>query len=325
MTSRPLLVVYLSVVTTLVVAAQQAAVIPPGPAVQVSDGWYHVESCSIAQGRQAPSMPLAEALRQKTGPCPFCEPHKARPEIAEFVTAHGAAIAEDLRRQADAAEADAKRKAAEAEAERLKRIAAADDERKKKESAPLVRLAEAQVRALAEKAAAQAGGDVAAFQRAFRTLARAEAPDYNGPATIVGSGALRITVAGPVAKFERAVMETLAKGQPLARVEWSADATVFVEPQQADAPDIERVVVQRSDASRPLGSEIVIAPLASTLAARPLQFVSGATRTLHAGHLVFPLSAFEPGAGVMVRVIAVPAGAAPINRTFTSLQLRAVQ
>jgi hypothetical protein len=326
MIQRLLLAACAVLVTTLVVSArQQTPAIPQGPDVQVSDGWYHVPSCSIAQGRQAPSMPLADALRQKMGPCPFCEPHKARPEIGEFVAAHGTAIADDVRRKAEEADAEAKRKAAEEEAGRLKRIAAAEEARKNKEAAPLVRLAETQVRALAEKAIAQAGGDATAFQREFRALVRAEAPDYNGPATIFGSGTLRITLAGPIASFERAVMDALPKGQPPARVPWSADATIFVEPQQAESPDIERVVVQRSDASRPLGSEIVIAPLSSTLAARPLQFVSGATRTLHAGQLVFPLNAFDPGAGVMVRVIAVPAGAAPINRTFTSLQLRAIQ
>lgn len=319
---RRALLIWLSAVT--IVAAQQAA-IPPGPEVPISDGWYHVPACSIAQGRQAPSVPLADALRQSLTACPICEPHTVNPDIAAFVAAHGVTIATDLRVKKDAAVAEEKRKADEEAAARRERINAADDDRKKREAAPLVRVAEAQARTLAETAAAGAAGDPAAFQRAFRAAVRIAAPDYNGPQTIFGSGTLRITLAGPLAKFEAAAMEAVGRGQPLARVAWSPDATISVLPQQPDSPDIERVVVQRSDASRPLGSEIVIAPLSMTFAARPVQFVSGMTKRIHTGDLVFPLSAFEPGPGVMVRVIAVPAGAAPINRLFTGLQLRAVQ
>ena len=318
---RALLVCLCALVT---VAAQQS-VIPSGPAVPISDGWYHVEACPIAQGRQAPSTPIADALRQKLGPCPICEPLKTNPEVAAFVAAHGKTIADDLRRREEAAEAEAKRKAAEEEAGRLGRIAADEEARKNREAAPLVRVAEADARELAARAAADAKGDATAFQRAFRAAVRAVAPDYNGPQTVFGSGTLRIMVAGPLAKFEAAAMEAIGQAQPLARVVWSPDVTISVRPQQPESPDIERIVVQRSDASRPLGSEIVIAPLSMTLAVKPVTFASGVTRRLHAGDLVFPQSAFDPGLGVLVRVIAVPAGAAPINRLFNSLQLRAVQ
>lgn len=307
-----------------VIAVQQSA-IPPGPSAPISDGWYHVPSCPIAQGRQAPSVPMAAALRQKLGPCPICEPHKADPEIAAFVAAHGPAIAEEVRRKAEEAEAEAKRKVAEAEAARLRRIADADEDRRKREAAPLVRVAEAQAREFAGTAAAEAKGDAAAFQRAFRAQVRAVAPDYNGPQTVFASGALKILLAGPLAKFEAAATERVGRGQPLTTVAWSPDVTITVQPEQPESPDIERVVVQRSDASRPLGSEIMIAPLATTLAPKALRFPSGATRTVNTGELVFPLSAFEPGLGVAVRVIVVPAGANPINRTFNSIQLRAVQ
>ena len=52
----------------------------------------------------------------------------------------------------------------------------------------------------------------------------------------------------------------------------------------------------------------------------------GAIAVAHsAGEVVFPLSTFEPGEGVMVRVIAVPASGANLNRTFTLMALRAIQ
>jgi hypothetical protein len=309
----------------ILTAALLAQAMPPGPQVPISDGWYHVATCPIAQGRKAPSVPLAEALRQKLRPCPICEPHTSNAEVGAFVAAHGTTIADQVRRQEEAEAAEAKRKEDERVASLERRIAEADDARKNRAAAPLVRVEEAQVRQLAEAAAALAKGDPQAFQRAFRTAVRGVSPDYAGPQTVFGSGALRIVLSGPLAKFETAAMTALGQGQPIGRVAWSAEATVAVLPQQPEAPDIERIVVQRSDASRPLGSEIVIAPLATTLATRPVQFASGATRMMHAGEVVFPLSAFDPGEGVMVRVIAVPAGAAPINRTFTALQLRAVQ
>jgi hypothetical protein len=302
---------------------QQA--IPPGPEVPISDGWYHVPACSIAQGRQAPSVSLTEALRKKLGPCPICEPHKANPEIDAFVAAHGKTIADEIRLKEEAAAAEAKRLEEEAAADRKKRLAEADEERRKRESAPLVRLGEPEVRQIARAAADEAKNDVAAFQRAFRAGVRAVAPDYSGPQTVIGSAALRITVSGPLARFEAEAMAAVGRGEPLARVAWSPDAVVAVLPQQSEAPDIDRIVVQRSDTSRPLGSEIVVAPLSSTLAARSLQFADGTTKTLHSGEIVFPISAFDPGLGVTVRIIAVPTAGAPINRTFTSTQLRSIQ
>src|SRR5215203_5155052 len=98
-------VVMLSVVVGL--AAQSTTnQIPAGPPVAVSDGWYHLQTCSIARGRQAPAMPLSEALRKGHGACPICDPLEHEPEWAAFVTSHGAAIKEEIRirREAEAAE-----------------------------------------------------------------------------------------------------------------------------------------------------------------------------------------------------------------------------
>ena len=65
--------------------------------------------------------------------------------------------------------------------------------------------------------------------------------------------------------------------------------------------------------------------LSSTLAPRRLPGTPATAKAINMGEVVFPLSAFEPGDGVTVRVIAVPSAGAPINRNFQGLALRLIQ
>jgi hypothetical protein len=306
-------------------AAQSGtAQIPAGPSVAVSDGWYHLATCSIARGRQAPSMPLAEALRKSNTPCPICEPLEHEPEWAAFVTAHGAAIKEEVRIRREAEAAEAKRKADATEAERLKRLADMEAARKARETAPIPRLSETQVRDAAKAALAEAGGDALKFQSAFRTQIQTLSPDYTGPQVVHGSASLRVVVAGPVGKFEAAMVDRLLRKQPTTTVAWSPDVTVSVQPQNQESPDIKQVAVQRTDASRQGGAETMATALASTLVARPMVGAPAAYR-INAGDVTFPLATFETGEGVSIRVIAVPATGAPLSRTFSSFALRAIQ
>ena len=316
--------VLVSALAIAVAAQSGAAQIPAGPLVAVSDGWYHLESCSIARGRKAPSMAMAEALRKSNGPCPICDPLEHEPEWAAFVTTHGAAIKEEvrIRREADAAEA--KRKADEAEAERLKRLADAEAARKARETAPVPRLSEVQVRDAAKAALTDAAGDAGKFQTAFRAQIQTLSPDYLGPQVVHGSASLRVTIAGPVGKFEAAIVDRLMRKQPTTTVTWSPEVTVSVLPQTQESPDIKQVAVQRTDANRPGGAETMATALSSTLVARPMVGAPPAYR-ITAGDVTFPLATFEPGPGVSVRVIAVPATGAPLSRTFTSFALRAIQ
>lgn len=306
-------------------ARQESVQIPAGPSVPVSDGWYHDPTCSIARGRQAPSMPLADAIRQKMTPCPLCEPLKLNPEWAAFVASHGEAIKEAVRAREAAAAAEVKRRIEEAEAERTRHLAELEAERTRLESAPVLRLTEAQARQFAATAAQTANGDPAAFPSAFRTLVRQAAPDYSGPQVVFASGTLRITLAGPVGAFEAAVVDRLRRGQALATAPWTPEATVIVMPSQPDGPDITQVVVQRSDASRPVGAETLVTPMSSTLAPRRLPGAPPSSKAVSWGEVVFPLTAFEPGPGVFVRVIAVPVGSANLSKTFSAVALRGVQ
>lgn len=305
--------------------APQASQIPAGPEVRVSDGWFHLDDCSIAVARQAPRMPLADALRKRFGPCPICEPYKTQPEWATFVATHEPAIKEEVRLKAEAEAAEAKRKLEEAEAERKRRLAEIEDERKRKESAPVVRLTEAQTREIAQAALAEARDDATAFQTKFRQLVRAISPEYAGPQVAYGSPALKVLVAGPVSKFEAAVMDRLQRKMPPLAAPWSADVTVSVLPDRDDAPDITQVVVQRTDATRQVGAESMATVLSSTLASKRLPGAGPSGKFIHYGDVVFPITAFEPGLGVVVRVIAVPAAGATLSRSFPSLALRAIQ
>jgi hypothetical protein len=269
-------------------------------------------------------MPLAEALRKSNGPCPICEPLEHQPEWAAFVTAHGAAIKEEVRVRREAEAAEAKRKADEAEAERLKRLADMEAARKARETAPVPRLTETQVRDAAKAALTEAAGDAAKFQTAFRTQIQALSPDYAGPQVVHGSASLRVVIAGPVGKFEAAVVDRLIRKQATTGVAWSPDVTVSVLPQTQESPDIKQIAVQRTDASRPGGADTAATVLSSTLVARAMAGAPAAYR-VNAGDVTFPLGTFEPGQGVSVRVIAVPATGTPLSRTFTSFALRAIQ
>ena len=320
-------VVLASVVATwsLAIAAQVQAPIPSGPMVRVSDSWYHVDTCTVAVARSAPSLALADALRQGNRPCPLCEPLHKHAEWAAFVKSHGDAIREEVRLKREAEAAEARRKAEEAEAERLKRLAEFEAERKRRETAPVPRFTEAQVRDIAKAALAESGADATQFQTRFRARIRESSPEYAGPQIVHGSAAIRVLALGPVAAFEQAVIAQLQKGQPPMSAPWIADVTISVVPENADAPDIKQVAVQRTDTSRPAGGEAMATQLSSTLASRRLPGAPPTAKPINYGDVVFPLTTFEPGAGVTVRVIAVPVSGPNLSRSFTTLQLRAIQ
>jgi hypothetical protein len=267
-------------------------------------------------------MPLAEALRKGNGPCPICEPLDHQPEWAAFVTSHAAAIREEVRAKLAAEAAEKKRLADEAEAARLKRLADLEAERKNRETAAVPRLAEAQVRDLAKAALAEAAGDPLQFQTRFRARVREASPDYSGPQVVHGSAALRVLVAGPVGKFELAVMDQLQRKQTGPVVPWSPDVSVIVQPQTLESQDIKQVVVQRIDASRPSGGDATV--LSSTLVPRRLSTAPSGP-FFNTGEVVFPIATFDPGAGVSVRIIAAPSAGPALSRTFPSIALRSIQ
>ncbi len=92
---------------------------------------------------------------------------------------------------------------------------------------------------------------------------------------------------------------------------------IGINPTRIDSPDIEKVIVQRNG--------VTVALTASSLSLRQLTSSMGAKTQLHAGTVSFPLSALEPGTGVSVKIILVPATGNNIIRTYGSIDLRAFQ
>jgi hypothetical protein len=86
---------------------------------------------------------------------------------------------------------------------------------------------------------------------------------------------------------------------------------VQVEPQQIDAADIIKLVVQRDG--------VAVAPLSGKLEPRSLKTRMGAERVIHAGTLFFPCSAFA--AGATVTITAIPESGANIVTRVTSEDL----
>jgi hypothetical protein len=218
------------------------------------------------------------------------------------------------RERVEAARVKAEADRAKAESSRAR----AESERKRKEAEPLVRVTEAQARTILTDAGSRAKNDLNAFSASFLAAAGKIAPEFAGPKNVSRSDALNIFISGPLGFFFAEARERVRKFEPLAPPPtWSTGIHVIVQPQQIDAPDIEKIVVQRNGA--------LVAPVRTALATSEMTTRMGAKRVIHSGEVVYPLSAFEPGAGVSVTVIAIPMSGSNITRTFGSLELRAIQ
>jgi hypothetical protein len=111
--------------------------------------------------------------------------------------------------------------------------------------------------------------------------------------------------------YRRALAEYLRMNEPISRIPWVPEAVITVDPLQINAPDITRVVVERS--GRP------VLPGQSSL--RPMTFTNGSgdSAVIHAGDVRFSMSAFAPG--VTVTVSAVPRTGDPFSVTLDDSQL----
>jgi hypothetical protein len=151
----------------------------------------------------------------------------------------------------------------------------------------------ARVRALTREAEAEARGDkneiVLALDRRFRS----RWGDFESfPVSIVRREDLTITLSTPYMTYRRALADYLRLGDSRAAVPWIAAGVVTVSPGQIGAPDITRVVVERDGKAVP--------PLESLLKAMSFTNGSGETAVIHAGDVRFPMSAFAPGASVVL-------------------------
>ena len=261
---------------------------------------YHTSDCPFAgnQGWVMVAVTPAELGSGKLEPCTVCRPLD-NPSIRALVSK-----ATDDARAAAAVAAKAKRDAAAAELRR-------------REAEPLTRLPESRVRSILTAAMTKAQNNVTVFDKETATAFSAVAPDYRGPVTILVQEGLTVLATGPVALLHFVAREATRKFEPMPVTAWSNAVMIGINPTRIDSPDIEKVIVQRNG--------VTVAPTASSLSLRQLTSSMGAKTQLHAGTVSFPLSAFEPGTGVSVKIILVPATGNNIIRTYGSIDLRAFQ
>lgn len=172
------------------------------------------------------------------------------------------------------------------------------------------------VRALAREAEAKARGDKTEIVLTLDERFRGRFGDFESfPITIVKREDLSVVLSTPFMAYRRTLAEYLRMGDPLAKIPWIPSAVVNVGPLQLGAPDIVRVVVERN------GQPV---PPAETLL-KPMTFTNGNgdSAVINAGDVRFPMSAFAPGAVVIVS--AIPRAGEPFAITLDESQLRTLK
>jgi len=132
------------------------------------------------------------------------------------------------------------------------------------------------------------------------------------PLTIVRQESLSVDLSSPFMRYRQTLAAYLKIDRPLSDIRWVDGAVVAVEPLRIDAPDVVRISMER--AGRP------VQPIESDL--EPMTFTngSGEQAVIHAGEVIFPMSAVAPGAPVTVTV--VPRTGASIVTAIDEAQLR---
>jgi len=174
----------------------------------------------------------------------------------------------------------------------------------------------ARVRALAKEAEAEGKGDRTEIVLALDRKFRQKWGDFESfPVSIVKREDLSILLTTPFMTYRRAIAENLRMEHPLATTPWVDSAVITISPIQIGAPDIRELVVSRN--GKP------IAPLENRLKPMSFQNGNGQTALIHAGEIRFPISAFAPGAPVIVT--ATPAAGEPFVFPVDENQLQTLK
>jgi hypothetical protein len=114
------------------------------------------------------------------------------------------------------------------------------------------------------------------FRTAFLTAAQKLAPEFTGMQSVVLSKALTILISGPLGLFLIDAGERVRKFEPLTPPHaWRPEVDIIIGPDQIDAPDIEKVIVQRNG--------VIVPPLRTALIAREMVTRMGAKSMIHVG------------------------------------------
>lgn len=152
---------------------------------------------------------------------------------------------------------------------------------------------EARVRALAKRAQADARGDATALVLALDQQVRTTWGEFESfPISVVRREDLLVTLSSPYMSYRRVIVDALRTKRPILGVAWVDAVVLSVSPARLTSPDIERVDLTRDGREMP--------PQKDGL--RPMTFSNGSGEqgTLHAGDIQWPVSAFAPGASVVV-------------------------
>lgn len=175
-----------------------------------------------------------------------------------------------------------------------------------------------QLRAFATKAASTADNDPDKFRESFRSQLSPLVPEYDGAILIFEAPrGLLIAVEGPIAKFEFETAERVRKFQSAAGVGLDTTVSISVSPSQIDAPNVQRLILQRNGA--------IVAPLANGLVPTPMTTRMGAKEIINSGVVTYAPSAFAPAANVTLKLTAVPASGSNIVHVFTHEELRGIR
>ena len=161
---------------------------------------------------------------------------------------------------------------------------------------------EEQARTIIATAATEAKNDSDQFTRTFMRAVgdiRPESKHWLTPFLSLSQQtgeSFSVYIVGPLQTLFVLSSECVRLREPLEKChKWSEAVDVRIGVSRVDAPNIIRVLVERADK--------IVEPIASTLTPKEYTTRMGAKATLNTGTVSFPLSAFEPGAPVVVTVM----------------------
>jgi hypothetical protein len=179
------------------------------------------------------------------------------------------------------------------------------------------RITESQAREAVKSAAALHPRDPEAFRREAEKRLQGIAPDFSMAymVPLISTPAIEVRMIGPATVLLANAWGKVRRMEPVGDELWFGGIAIGVEPKQIGAPDIVRVVVERAG--------VLIEPITVTL--KPTVFTTrmGVKEQIHAGTVLFPADAFDPGGDVVVTVI--PQRGANTIRKLTESELRRLQ
>jgi hypothetical protein len=183
-----------------------------------------------------------------------------------------------------------------------------------------VRVTEEQAKAALKTAADVAKGNYASLESNFQKELRKIWNDYdNKPQPVYERAEMVITVSGPAEMMLAIASANVKRGESVDSVGWPGGVTVYVSAFSNEAPNIVETIVERDDK--------VVEPLRKGLLPKTMQTVlggrQGTPRQVHEGGVLYPTSAFDPGAKVVVH--AVSDSGRRYSRTMFERDLRKLQ